>query len=246
MTPDQIVTLRHELSGKSAQEALEWAFAHFSREKVALATSFGAEDQVLTDMVARVTEHPIVFTLDTGRLFQETYDTIDRTRERYGITIEVLFPDRAEVEAMVLEHGPNLFFESRELRKLCCQVRKVNVLRRKLAGFDLWITGVRREQAITRVGRSILEWDESFGLLKLNPLYAWSTTEVWSYIQKHGVPYNPLHDRDYPSIGCAPCTRAVSAGEDIRAGRWWWEGPEAKECGLHWQDGKPVRAKLVE
>jgi len=246
MTPDEIVTLRQELSDKSPEQALEWAFSHFDHGKIALATSLAAEDQVLTDMISRIDQHPTMFCLDTGRLFPETYETLERTRVRYGVSIELLSPERTEVEPMVLEHGPNLFFQSRELRKLCCQVRKVNVLGRKLAALDLWITGLRREQAITRVGRSMLEWDESFGLFKLNPLHAWSTDEVWRYIRKHDVPYNPLHDRDYPSIGCAPCTRAVSPGESIRAGRWWWEETEEKECGLHWHDGKPMRAKDVK
>jgi len=243
MTIDRIVTLRGELGRRKGQQAIEWVFSRFPADRVGLSTSLGAEDQVLTDMVRRVVERPIVFTLDTGRHFPETYDTLERTRRHYGIAIEALFPEPAEVEPMVREHGPNLFFESPELRKLCCQVRKVSVLRRRLAGLDLWITGLRREQSITRIGRPILEWDDKFGLLKLSPLFDWTTDQVWHYIREYEVPYNPLHDRDYPSIGCAPCTRAVAPGEELRAGRWWWEVAEGKECGLHWQDGKPVRAK---
>lgn len=246
MTPNPIMNLQRELDGKDSMQVLEWAFSRYAHDKVGLATSLGAEDQVLTDMAVQVTSQPIIFTLDTGRLFSEAYDTIDRTRKRYGIAIEVLFPDRSEVEAMVREHGPNLFYESRELRKLCCQVRKVNVLRKRLAGLDLWITGLRREQSATRESRTLLEWDETFGLLKLSPLLDWSTSQVWAYIREHEVPYNLLHDQGYPSIGCAPCTRAVATGEDSRAGRWWWEDAEPKECGLHWQDGKPMRAEDVK
>jgi phosphoadenosine phosphosulfate reductase len=213
---------------------------HFG-DRVALASSLGAEDQVLTDMLCRISPQARIFTLDTGRLPQETYDLIDATRKRYGIQIEVLFPDRTDVEELVSRRGVNLFHASVEDRKACCHARKVIPLRRKLATLDAWITGLRREQSVTRQEIAVVEWDETNGLFKFNPLLDWTTEQVWDYIRRHGVPYNKLHDRGYPSIGCAPCTRAVAPGEDLRAGRWWWEQPEHKECGLHVVDGKTAR-----
>ncbi|MDO8301847.1 MAG: phosphoadenylyl-sulfate reductase [Sedimentisphaerales bacterium] len=202
--------------------------------KLVFATSLGAEDQVLTELIARYALPIRIFTLDTGRLPQETYETIEQIRQRYNIHIEMLSPEKAEVEKIVNEHGPNLFYKSVELRKLCCTVRKVHVLRRKLRDFDAWICGLRAEQSVTRSQLKIAEWDEANGLIKLCPLANWSTEQVWQYIREHNVPYNKLHDAGYPSIGCAPCTRAIKEGEDLRAGRWWWEQPEHKECGLHW------------
>jgi phosphoadenosine phosphosulfate reductase len=229
-----------QTQGLDAPGLLAYAAKRFAG-RVAFATSLGAEDQVLTDMLARVAPRVCVFTLDTGRLPQETHDLIDSTRERYGIRIEVLFPDRAEVEALVSEKGANLFYRSIEGRKSCCQVRKVLPLRRKLAGLDAWITGLRREQAVTRQEVRTVEWDSANGLIKLNPLADWTAEQVWEYIRLHDVPYSALHERGYPSIGCGPCTRAVRPGEDARAGRWWWETPEQKECGLHVVDGRLVR-----
>lgn len=217
----------------SASELLSYAFKKFG-EKVAIASSFGAEDMVLIDMASRLIPKPRVFTLDTGRLPQETYELIERVRERYNIQIEIYFPEKEKVEEMVKKHGPNLFYQSVELRKLCCQVRKVEPLKRALSGLSAWICGLRREQSVTRSQIEKVEIDEANGgILKINPLADWSTAQVWDYIRKNKVPYNALHDRGYPSIGCLPCTRAVKPGEDIRAGRWWWESPEHKECGLH-------------
>ena len=201
--------------------------------RIALASSFGAEDQVVTDLLRKVAPEVPIFTLDTGRLPQETYDVIEATREKYGVAIEMLCPDAAALEKLVRLHGPNLFRQSVELRRECCRVRKVEPLRRRLAPLDAWICGLRREQAATRTEVQRIEWDEGNGLVKINPLADWSTDQVWDYIRAHDVPYNRLHDAGYPSIGCAPCTRAVAPGEDIRAGRWWWEAPEHKECGLH-------------
>jgi len=221
------------IAALSSQDIIRWAVKEFGVGQLALATSFGAEDQVLTDMISGIDKSVGIFTLDTGRLPQETYATMDRTNERYGIKVEALFPDRKDVEDMVAEYGPNLFYKSVELRKRCCEVRKVIPLRRKLRTLKAWITGIRREQAITRSAVEKVEWDEVNGLFKINPLADWSEKAVWDYIKDKGVPYNPLHDQGYPSIGCAPCTRTVKAGEDIRAGRWWWENPEHKECGLH-------------
>jgi thioredoxin-dependent adenylylsulfate APS reductase len=215
-----------------AQEMLAWALSRF-HPALALASSFGAEDMVLLDMLSRIGPRVRVFTLDTGRLPQETYDLMEIARARYG-PIEVYAPEASEVEAMVGAHGPNLFYRSVELRKLCCAVRKVQPLRRALAGLDAWIAGLRREQGPTRAAVAKVEMDSANGgLVKVNPLADWTWEDVWRYIREHDVPYNALHDRGYPSIGCAPCTRAVQPGEDPRAGRWWWEQVTAKECGLH-------------
>jgi len=199
----------------------------------ALASSFGAEDMVLTDIAARHALPIAVFTLDTGRLPDETYALIDRVREHYSLAIEVFYPDAEALEAYVRSHGVNAFYRSVELRQRCCAIRKAAPLERALAGRDAWISGQRRAQGITRRDLELEEFDAEHGLPKFNPLADWSDDDVWSYIHSHGVPTNPLHARGYPSIGCAPCTRAVEPGEDIRAGRWWWEQPQHRECGLH-------------
>jgi phosphoadenosine phosphosulfate reductase len=221
-----------ELQGSAPQELLRWALGRF-HPRIAFASSFGAEDVVLIDMLIRIRPDARIVTLDTGRLHEETYDVMERIRRRYGTAIETYFPDREAIERLEREKGLYSFRDSIESRKECCAVRKVEPLRRALAGLEAWITGLRREQAITRGRIRNVEFDETFGLLKLNPLADWSETQVWEYIRLHDVPYNDLHDRGFPSIGCAPCTRAVHTGEDIRAGRWWWERPDQKECGLH-------------
>jgi phosphoadenosine phosphosulfate reductase len=228
-TADQLAAATPD---RSPEELLARSARQFAG-RIALASSFSLEDQVVTDMLQKVAPEVPIFTLDTGRLPQETHDCVEATRRRYGIQVEMLSPDAAEVEAMVLQFGPNLFRASVERRRQCCQVRKVHPLRRRLATLDAWITGLRREQAATRGEVRRVEWDEAGGLVKLNPLADWTTDQVWAYISEHAVPYSRLHDQGYPSIGCAPCTRAVAGGEDIRAGRWWWEEPEHKECGLH-------------
>jgi phosphoadenosine phosphosulfate reductase len=217
-----------------AEEVLEWALDKFS-PKIALACSFQAETSVLIDMMHRIRGSDFrVFTLDTGRLNQETYDCMDAIRQRYGIGIEVYFPDAIKVQDMVRSHGLNLFYASVEMRQLCCAIRKVEPLNRALSGLRAWMTGLRREQAITRANVRKLELDKDHGhIFKINPLVDWTYNQVWSYIRRNDVPYNSLHERGYPSIGCAPCTRAVERGEDFRAGRWWWENPLTKECGLH-------------
>ncbi len=220
----------------SAPEDLLREFLKEYSGKIVLATSFGAEDQVLTHMVVSIDPQTEIFTLDTGRLPEETYKVWEQTERFYGIKIKPFFPDRAEVEWLVLDQGINGFYESIENRKRCCRVRKIDPLKRALEKREVWITGLRREQSITRQDLTVVEYDETFGLIKLNPLLEWSTKQVWDYIKKHDIPYNSLHDRGYPSIGCAPCTRAVNEGEDIRGGRWWWESPEHKECGLHLTD----------
>ncbi len=216
----------------SAEEILNYFLSKYG-DKTGLSSSLGAEDQVLTKMIVDIRKETRIFTLDTGRLFPETYDLIDRTNSRYGIKIEVYFPDYREVEELVKKKGVNSFYYSIENRKECCHIRKLSPLARALEGLDVWITGLRREQAVTRKELQVVEWDEKYNILKLNPLINWTEQDVWDYIKQHNIPYNPLHDQSYPSIGCQPCTRAVSAGEDIRSGRWWWENPETKECGLH-------------
>ncbi|MFO8129666.1 MAG: phosphoadenylyl-sulfate reductase [Bacteroidales bacterium] len=216
----------------SPQEILD----HFLRKyrgEIAFSSSMGAEDQVLTHMINQLDPTVRIFTLDTGRLFQETYDLIDKTNSRFGIHIEVFFPERKKIEQMTIEKGMNLFYHSIENRKLCCHIRKIEPLKRALRGMSIWITGLRNDQSVTRKENGLIEWDEVNNILKLNPLISWSTEMVWDHIHTHDLPYNALHDKGYPSIGCLPCTRAVKPGEDIRSGRWWWENPEMKECGLH-------------
>lgn len=203
------------------------------KSKIALGSSMGAEDQVLTDMIVKIDKSAKIFTLDTGRLFPETYQLIDKTNQKYNINIDIYFPDSSKVENMVNERGINLFYHSVENRKMCCNIRKVIPLKRALKGMEIWITGIRKDQTITRFSNKHVEWDELNNILKINPLLNWGEKQVWDYIRTNEVPYNQLHDKEYPSIGCQPCTRAVRGNEDIRSGRWWWEQPEQKECGLH-------------
>ena len=217
---------------KSPEEVLSFFLNEF-KHRIALASSLGAEDQVLTRMIANIFPDTQIFTLDTGRLFPETYDLIARTNEKYGIRLKVYFPDARQVEKMVNEKGINLFYQSVENRKLCCGIRKVEPLKRAFRDLDVWICGLRKDQSVTRFFTRMIEWDETNNLIKVNPLLNWTEKQVWEYIKKYEVPYNDLHDKGFPSIGCQPCTRAVKPGEDVRAGRWWWEDPEQKECGLH-------------
>lgn len=235
----QIKKIAKEMEDKSAMEVLKWAINAYA-PKIALASSFGAEDVILIDMMVKINkEKAKIFTLDTGRLNQETYDVMDAIRKKYDIQIEVYFPEQRETEEMVKIKGMNLMYESVENRKLCCEIRKVHPLNRALSKLDGWITGLRREQAITRANIYKLEIDSSHGnIAKINPLADWTNEMIWDYIHKNNVPYNKLHDSGYPSIGCEPCTRAVHRGEDPRAGRWWWENATQKECGLHWDPTK--------
>lgn len=221
-----------EFAGREPEAILAWAAETFG-DRIAFATSLGAEDQVLADLISRIEPKPAVFTLDTGRLFPETYDLLDRTEQRYRLGIKVMFPEAADVEHMVSTHGVNLFRTSVTARKRCCEVRKVAPLRKALNGLDAWITGLRREQSVARASVAAIEWDEANGLVKINPLVEWDESQVRQYLRDHDVPYNPLHDQGFPSIGCAPCTRAVPPGDDPRSGRWWWESREQRECGLH-------------
>ncbi len=197
------------------------------------ANSLGAEDMVLTDLIVKEKLAIEIFSLDTGRLPLETYDLMARVQERYGLKLKVFAPRAELLEPFVRENGINAFYDSVELRKGCCHIRKVEPLQRALSGKKAWITGMRAQQSATRDGLPVQTFDAGNGLEKFNPLADWSEKEVWAYIKQNGVPYNALHDKFYPSIGCAPCTRAVTPGEDVRAGRWWWENPETKECGLH-------------
>ena len=198
-----------------------------------LASSFGAEDMVLMDLICKHAPGIEIFTLDTGRLPEETYDLMQQIKTRYDNNVQVYFPDAADIETFVTSNGPNAFYDSVEFRKECCGIRKVAPLKRALAEKKAWLTGMRRSQSVTRAELPVSEWDGDHGLQKFSPLTDWSNGDVWAYIRAFDVPYNKLHDKGYASIGCAPCTRAITPGEDIRAGRWWWEDPENKECGLH-------------
>ncbi|HEX5125138.1 MAG TPA: phosphoadenylyl-sulfate reductase [Rhodocyclaceae bacterium] len=225
--------VRTTVATKHAQvlELLRAAIAEF--HDVAFANSFGAEDMVLADIILREQLPIEMFSLDTGRLPAETYTLMAEVEAKYATRIKVYFPKNETVEEYVNTHGINAFYESVDLRKACCHMRKVEPLQRALAEKKAWITGMRAGQSATRVELPLRQYDESNKLEKYNPLVGWSEAEVWAYIRIHEVPYNALHDQFYPSIGCAPCTRAIAVGEDVRAGRWWWEDPALKECGLH-------------
>ncbi len=200
---------------------------------VVFANSFGAEDMVLTDLIGKYFSNIDMFTLDTGRLPEETYSLVKEAEDRYSINIRIYFPESAAVEKYTAQNGPNGFYNSIDARKACCHIRKVEPLKRALSGKGAWVTGLRRDQAITRKDITESEFDIDNGLQKISPLLNWNLSDVWAYLKEFNVPYNALHDKGYTSIGCAPCTRAITPGEDVRAGRWWWENPETKECGLH-------------
>jgi phosphoadenosine phosphosulfate reductase len=231
-----------DMEARTPEEVLEWAYATYGR--VAIVASFQAESSVLIHMASAIVERPEVVTLDTGRLPQETYDMIDRIQRRYPIHLHVHSPDPDEIAELVAAGGPNLFRRSVELRRRCCDVRKTRVLDRALSRFDAWVTGLRRDQSGERARTPILQADAAHGgMAKVAPLATWTRQRVWDYIQEHELDYHELYSRGYASIGCAPCTRAIAASEDERAGRWWWEESESKECGLHVaDDGRLVRA----
>ncbi|MGD1052875.1 MAG: phosphoadenylyl-sulfate reductase [Candidatus Dormibacteria bacterium] len=221
-----------ELEGADAEAILAWTFERFSR--VAIVASFQAESVVLIDMASRLRPGVDVITLDTGRLPQETHELIDTVRSRFPVTLHVVSPDPGELEEMTRAHGVNLFYLSPELRHTCCEVRKTRPLARALAGYDAWVTGLRREQSTTRRATPVVARDEAHGgIAKVAPLAGWSHGDVWARVRSRDLPSHALYARDYTSIGCAPCTRATRPGEDERAGRWWWEGDSIKECGLH-------------
>ena len=210
------------------------------------ASSLAAEDMVLTDLILKSKLDIGIFSLETGRLHPETLDMLDKVKDRYdGYEIALYTPQPAAVDAYVAQNGLNAFYDSVEMRRECCRIRKVEPLGRALAGNKAWVTGQRRAQSTTRAELHVQEDDAAHGMVKFNPLADWSEEDVWNYIRANDVPYNALHDQGFPSIGCAPCTRAVQPGEDVRAGRWWWENPDSKECGLHMVDGKLIRIKSV-
>ncbi|SFE56475.1 phosphoadenylyl-sulfate reductase [Thermoflexibacter ruber] len=228
----QLITdLQTQLTNKTIVGSLTFLAENF-KGKVAFSTSLGQEDQVITDIIFKNNIDIQVFTLDTGRLFNQTYDLLDLTIAKYKKKIKIYFPDSAEVEEFVNTKGLNSFYDSVENRKACCAIRKVNPLKRALKDVEVWITGLRAEQSANRFEMKAIEWDNNFKLIKYNPLINWSLEKTISYLKENKVPYNPLHDQGFISIGCAPCTRAIEPHEDIRAGRWWWESSQ-KECGLH-------------
>lgn len=218
----------------ACNDLLEKLIDTFSK-KILQLTSFSIEDQVITHLLHGLDQHICFATIDTGRLPQETFDTMSETIKQLHCNIKLLFPNQDDIEQHVDTHGPNGFYNSLTIRKECCHIRKVKPLKKVLHGFDIWITGQRREHSLNRCDLQLLEWDDSFNMIKLNPLFNWTEKQVWNYIKQHNVPYNKLYKTGYTSIGCAPCTRAIKPGEPIRAGRWWWEEPEHKECGLHIQ-----------
>ena len=225
----------------STRQTLERIARDFS--PAVFASSLAAEDMVLTDLILKAKLPIGIFSLETGRLHAETLAVLDKVKETYGSDITLFRPQPEAVAAYVAQNGLNAFYDSVEMRRECCRIRKVEPLGRALAGNKAWVTGQRRAQSSTRAELHIEEDDAAHGMTKFNPLADWSEEDVWNYIRDNQVPYNALHDQGYPSIGCAPCTRAVQPGEDVRAGRWWWENPDSKECGLHMVDGKLIRIK---
>ncbi|MEK9629588.1 MAG: phosphoadenylyl-sulfate reductase [Nitrospinota bacterium] len=222
-----------EYESKTSEELIKWAMDQYGL-KAGLACSFGMEDMVLIDMIAKLKGPITIFTLDTGRLHEETYQIMDRVRSHYGLEIKTYFPNSEKVEKLVREKGFFSFKESIDNRKECCAIRKIEPLNRALDGLEAWVTGLRRDQAVTRTETpKVLDDLDHPPLVKINPLADWTQEQVETYIEDQKVPVNALHKKNYPSIGCAPCTRPIEPGEDVRAGRWWWENPEHKECGLH-------------
>jgi phosphoadenosine phosphosulfate reductase len=227
-----ISSLNAAIEGKSETESLAILADLFPGE-VVFSTSLGYEDQVITDLILKNNLNVNIFTLDTGRLFSETYMTLQKTNNRYDTKIKVYYPQTQAVEDLVSTKGPLSFYDSVENRKECCFIRKVEPLNRALKGAKIWVTGIRAEQSGNRHDMPRLEWDEAHQLVKFHPILHWTFEEVKHYVKSNGIPYNPLHDKGFVSIGCAPCTRAIQEGEDFRAGRWWWEDESKKECGLH-------------
>ena len=229
----QLEIYQNILRSKSPVEIIDWCLHEFTESKIALSTSFSIEDQVITHLLVKTGKKPAFFTVDSGRLFQETFDTMQKTIDQYNIAIKTYSPDTTDLQRMMSENGPNFFYDSLESRKLCCQIRKVEPYQRALKDFDICISGRRMDQAGSRQDLKILEWDNKNRLYKLNPLINWTEAETFQFINDHKIPFNSLYNRGYRSIGCAPCTRAIGKNDDIRSGRWWWENPEHKECGIH-------------
>ncbi|TLY79510.1 MAG: phosphoadenylyl-sulfate reductase [Gammaproteobacteria bacterium] len=221
------------LERKAAAVHAQLAAALARHGRLVYSNSLGAEAMVLTDIIATQLPEIDMFSIDTGRLYEETHELLEKLQRRYRRAIRVVYPDAAALERLVARQGVNGFYHSLEARLECCRIRKVEPFKRAIAGYDGWITGLRREQSAARAAAEAVEWDAEHGLYKVSPLLEWTEAEVWQYIRARRLPYNPLHDRQFPSIGCAPCTRAIQPGESRRAGRWWWEQPETRECGLH-------------
>jgi len=227
-----IAQIKQDIQHLDAIDIIRYVQLKFGRDAV-FSTSFGIEDQVITHFIAESGSEASIFTLETGRLFLETYYVWNRTLEKYKLVIKAYYPDTHAVEEMVSRKGPSSFYNSVDDRKECCYIRKIEPLKRAIKGFKVWITGIRAEQSANREGMDMVEWDEANGIIKVHPLYHWTLADVEDFLKSRGVPYNPLHDKGFPSIGCQPCTRAIHPGEDFRAGRWWWEDKSKKECGLH-------------
>ena len=242
---DDIESLNKKFKSASINDIFTFLDKTF-KKKVILASSLGLEDQLLTQQWLDVNENARIFVLDTGRLNEETYDVMEKTMQAYNFKYEVLHPNEAEVNNLIKEKGSFSFYDSVENRKECCNIRKTTSLNKILKTVDAWVTGLRRSQSITRTDLSLFEFDEGHQILKVNPLIDWEFEAVLDEVKKRKIPYNILHDKGYPSIGCEPCTRAIKAGEDNRAGRWWWESPDQKECGIHVVDGKVIRKSKME
>lgn len=232
MDKETIEELNKSLQTKSPQDVLAYAISKYG-DDLKIASSLGVEDQVLTHMAVSISKNVKVFVLDTGRLHQETYDVLDLTKAALSVNYEIFFPKNEKVEKMIRSKGVNSFYQSIDNRKECCFIRKVEPLQRALSNAKAWVTGLRRQQSVTRQSLPVIEFDEAHNIVKLNPLATWTELDVWNYVDQHNIPTNYLHKKGFPSIGCAPCTRAIKEGEDVRAGRWWWESPDQKECGLH-------------
>lgn len=228
-----LLEMNNFLESKSPKEIIEYAINLLGVERVTTASSLSIEDQMLTHLAININKESRVFVLDTGRHFQSTYDVMDETQRKYRFKYEIYFPDTRELEDFLRNYGPNTFYIDVENRKKCCAIRKTKPLKRALENVDAWIVGLRREQGVTRTNVPIVDYDEVHGILKFSPLAKLTEEEVWTYIKENKIPFSELYNKGFRSIGCEPCTRAVKEGEDIRAGRWWWENPESKECGLH-------------
>jgi len=224
--------LKKELAGRNAAEIIQYISTNFGNRAV-FSTSFGIEDQVITHFIGSMPSAIAIFTLDTGRLFPETYSVWNRTLERYKLVINAYYPQAEAVQQLVSQKGPSSFYESIENRKECCFIRKIEPLKRAIQGYDIWITGIRAEQSENREDMDYIEWDEHNKIIKIHPLFYWTLADVELFLKQQQIPFNALHNKGFPSIGCQPCTRAIQPGDDFRAGRWWWEDKSKKECGLH-------------
>lgn len=243
----EINYINEQISKLSTFDTLKWIYSNFDSDKIKLSTSFGIEGCLLIDMLHQIGVKPRIFTIDTGRNFEETYKVWNETCEKYGFDIEVYYPAEQDLQTFHRENGgPNSIFRSKDIRKECCRIRKVEPLKRALENTDVWITALRRGQSESRKNQPLVDWSNQYNLVKICPLVEWSEANVWEYIKNNKVPYNELYDRGYKTIGCMPCTREVRFIDDTRAGRWWWEEDSDKECGIHIENGKVVRNKKPE